>query len=437
MSAPLADHPSVEPARLVLGRLVRGRLAAGRRVPGPHASNLADRLRPWLVAAVGSIALWAVSRALVMTIAALSLQLDRGSLLGGRPRSALLAHWDSAHFTTIAERGYFPAAIADPGLPAFFPGYPMLVRALATVIGPGDVVAAIPLALEIVAAVGAVVAGTILWRSAAGTAVAADAGRAARRRSPGDQAGLAATTLLFLGPYALFLHASYSESTFLAFAVGAWHAARTRHWLTAGLLCAGAGLVRANGMFLLAALVVVYVLSRRRDGLRVLAPGLPAVLVGACGTVAYFVYLWAETGRVDAWSHAQTVGWGRALSAPLAALRESVSLVHVHPNESARIQFVFDIGFAALLVLAVTWFVVRRAWPEAVYLGLTALSLVTSVSFVSLARNTLTLFPIVVAVGRGAERSMAGRVLWTAMLAVGLALLTFNTHQFALGLWAD
>jgi hypothetical protein len=383
-----------------------------------------------VAAIVGSVSLWAVSRALVTVIAMLSLQLDRGAALGGRPFALLLAQWDSVHFTTIAEHGYFPAAVADPGLPAFFPGYPLIARGAALLLAPFGTDAAVPRALALVAAVGAIVAGTMVWRIAAERA-----GRTGERS--GERAGLAATTLLMFGPYALFLHASYSESTFLAFATGAWYAASRRRWLLAGVLCAGAGATRANGLFLLAALVVVYVVSRRRDGLRLLAPGLPAVLGGACGTLAYFGYLWHATGRADAWSHAQAVGWGRATSWPWEALQTSLSLTHAHPNESARIQSAFDVGFAALVVAVLVWFVVRRAWPEAVYVGLTAASLMTSVSFVSLGRNTLTLFPVVTALGGGAVRGLVGRGLWTGTLVVGVALLTFQTHQFALGLWAD
>lgn len=364
-----------------------------------------------------------------------TLQHDRGAALGGRPFTALLAQWDSAHFATIAARGYFPATLDDPGLPTFFPGYPLLARAVAVLLAPFGADAALPRALMLVAALGTVVAGAVVWRIAASTT----AGRATPTAgaAAAEHAGLAATTLLMFGPYALFLHASYSESTFLAFATAAWYAASRRRWLVAGMLCAGAGATRVNGLFLLAALLVVYVVSRRRERRRLLAPGLPAVLVGASGTVAYLGYLWARTGRVDAWTHAQAVGWDRAASWPWEALRTSLFLAHAHPNASAHIQFVFDVGFAGLVVAALAWFTGRRAWPEVTYVGLTAVSLMTSVSFVSLGRNTLTLFPVVTALGRGGERRLVGRCVWTGALVVGVALLVFQTHQFALGLWAD
>ncbi|MFZ7089063.1 mannosyltransferase family protein [Curtobacterium sp. RRHDQ10] len=409
------------------GRTARRRNTAHRNTAHRDTAHRDTIRREWLRAIVGSLTLWAISRALVTAIAMTTLQRTRGAALGGRPFTALLAQWDSEHFATIAADGYFPAAADDPGLPAFFPGYPLLARGTAVLLAPLGTDAALPRALALVAALGAVVAGAFVWRVAS--------------TRTGERAGLAATALLFFGPYALFLHASYSESTFLAFATAAWWAGTRERWLLAGVLCAAAGATRVNGLFLLAALVVMSVVSRRRERRGLLGPGLPAVLVGACGTATYLVFLWVRTGRPDAWSHAQAVGWGRTLSWPWDALRTSVFLTHAHPNVSARIQAVFDIGFAALVVVVLAWFVARRSWPEAVLVGLTAASLMTSVSFVSLGRNMLTLFPVPIALGRGAARGdgvggLVGPVLWVGTLVVGVALLTFQTHQFALGLWA-
>ena len=47
------------------------------------------------------------------------------------------------------------------------------------------------------------------------------------------------------------------------------------------------------------------------------------------------------------------------------------------------------------------------------------------------------LFPVPIALARGAERTLVGRFLYTAVFAVGVVFLTFTTHQFVLGRWAD
>jgi hypothetical protein len=377
----------------------------------------------WWPAICGVIVVWVLSRTLVTTIAIVTLRTEKGTLLGGHPFRQLFYQWDAVHFGLIASQGYFPGAIKDPGLPAFFPGYPALSRIAADILRPFGADAATLRGLLVVAAVGGLVAGVFVWRLAADRA--------------GNRAGLAAASLLFFGPYALFLHASYSESTFLAFATAAWYAGVRKHWLTAGILCACASFTRANGLFLLAALVVMYVISRRRDHRRVVSWNVLALAFGGVGTVVYFVYLWQKTGRIFEWSYAQQVGWGRMLKTPWDSLQTSIFLVSNHPVPSARIQSLFDIVFAALVVIALVVLLARRSWPEAVFVFLTAVSLTSSVSFVSLARNTITLFPIPVAVGRASTRSIAGSYLYVVLLVVGAVFLAYNTHQFVLGAWAD
>ena len=60
----------------------------------------------------------------------------------------------------------------------------------------------------------------------------------------------------------------------------------------------------------------------------------------------------------------------------------------------------------------------------------------TSYSYLSLARNTVTLFPLVLALA-GATDKPSRRVLFWIAFSLGLLLLVFNTRQFALGYWAD
>ena len=68
-----------------------------------------------------------------------------------------------------------------------------------------------------------------------------------------------------------------------------------------------------------------------------------------------------------------------------------------------------------------------------VLVGLTAASLMTSNYYLSLARNTLTLFPLVLLL---ADHT-ASRRRFAVCLGLSIALLLFNTVQFASGHWAD
>jgi len=372
----------------------------------------------WATALVGGAALWTASRVLVTTIAMVSQWAATGSLLGGRPFTQLLARWDSGHFEAIARHGY-QAGSNDV---AFFPGYPLLARALAAVLRPGTT-EAVPLALVLVAALGGLVAAVLLWRLTEVT------------NGPG--AAFLATLLFVVGPYAVFLHASYSESCFAAAAIGAWYLGVRDRWLAAGLVAALAGTFRANGLFLLAALLVLYVVRRRAAGARLLAWPLLGLATGALGFVGYMAYLWALTGHVDAWTTAQRDGWSRRTTAPWTSFWQTVQNVQHHALVSARPQLLLDIVFAGLLLAAIGYLAARRRWPEVTLLGLTAVSLMTSSSYVSLARNTLTLFPIWIALASAAQRHAVGRWVATGVLVVGVALLTADTHQFTLGAWAD
>ena len=91
--------------------------------------------------------------------------------------------------------------------------------------------------------------------------------------------------------------------------------------------------------------------------------------------------------------------------------------------------------FAGLLVLGVVVFFRRRRWPESVYVGLTAGSLLTSSYYVSIPRSLLVCFPLLVLAAEWTSRSPR-RWLVAACVAVGGALLVVNTTTFLLNQWS-
>ena len=101
-----------------------------------------------------------------------------------------------------------------------------------------------------------------------------------------------------------------------------------------------------------------------------------------------------------------------------------------------RFQFTMDLLFAAVIMVAVIVLARRRQWPEVTYLGLTLIALTTSSTYVSLARNSLTLFPltilIAVTITHPPHRAMKPVILtaWWTLFAV-------NTTLFAFGYWTD
>lgn len=367
--------------------------------------------------------LWLASRALIFSVAVVSqlLQPGNGLLSLSDWPIRILFNWDSGYFLQIASSGY-PDHV-DP-TEAFFPGYPLSSRLLAVIIQPvGSSVMTLTAAMFVVVQLSSLVAAVLVWSLS--------------RREHGPRAATISTALVILGPYALFLAASYSEAFFLALAVGAWLAARRGRWWVAGLLGACASFTRINGLFLVAALIVMFLSDRGPLARPLVIPRLLTVAAGFLGTAVYLLFLWLRTGSPTAWWQAQTEGWNRGLHWPWMTFYETAGRALYASTLDRRIQYGLDLAFASFLVLAIVWFIRRRAWPELTLTGLTGLSLMTSFSYLSLARNTSTLFPIAVELGAYAAGSTSGRNRVLIVGALGVALLIFNVHQFTLGLWAD
>lgn len=364
--------------------------------------------------------LWLASRLFVVGIALLSRSSAPNRSLASHGIQRLLFAWDSGYFLTIATSGYFSGP-ERAKLPAFFPGYPalagLLSRALFFVNDP------VGWALLLVSAGAGLVSAIMLWRLA--------------EESGGRQPAFSSVLMFVFGPYAIFLHASYSEPLFLAFAISAWYFATRESWWSSGACAAGASFVRANGLFLVPALIIMYAASRRRAGKPLFSWASLGPLLGLLGPVTYFAWLWVGTGAVNSWGRAEMVGWGRHLTWPWVSLRNTAWTMLHRYSADAHVQFALDLVFGAGALVVAGFLAVRRWWPALTYVALTLAALMTSTTWMSLARNTLTLFPIPMALGRLYQAGVWGRRSFTTILVLSMMLLAFNTHQFTLGAWAD
>ncbi len=323
---------------------------------------------------------------------------------------ALWRHWDAGLFVKIARWGYFgrPEHYADRGVTAFFPGQPMLLRAVHVV--TQDWVLA-GLLVSFVAGAFAVVALARLG--------ALDGGRAVADRT---------VLYLLLSPFAVFLFVGYSEALFLAFAVPSWLAARRGSWRSAGLLAAGAAAVRVTGLFLAVALLVEYAVRHRRperDLAWLVAPF--AVLAG------YLGWLWARTGDWLAWPHAQDAGWGRHLTTPWRALVDTWHAAG-DPRQGGAYSWSFKAEIVAVavgLLLTVALLVLHR-WAEATYVGLQVVALATSSFYLSVGRATLLWWPLWLLLARVSVRRPWVHV---AYLSVAPALMAAYVVTFVSGHW--
>jgi hypothetical protein len=164
------------------------------------------------------------------------------------------ARWDAAYYLTIATHGYGDLNSPTNHRLAFFPLYPLLVKAvgvLMPVIVAGVLISIAALAFALYG-----VHRLSTLESARGTATVR--GRAS------DTARLAVLLIAF-SPMAVFFSADYTESLFMALAVAAFLCARNGRWMWAAIAGLLASATRSPGVLLLLPTLLLYLYGPRED----------------------------------------------------------------------------------------------------------------------------------------------------------------------------
>jgi hypothetical protein len=338
-----------------------------------------------------------------------------------------LARWDSVWYLSIADSGYPDGADART---AFFPLYPLAVRALSLDASP-----AAGLLAAYVISLGALLGAMyLLWRL-----VALELGRP-----------LARPTLLLVAvfPGALFFGAPYSESLFLLLSVGAFYAARTGRWAWAGALAGAASGTRSAGILLLLPLAILWFQQPRRRPAEV-----AWLALAPAGLVGYAVYLELATGDGLAFLSAQDA-WGRHFAGPLGGVWDGLvaawdGLRQVLSGSREVVYFEeaggdpFRVAAQNLMLFGFLVFalvgaygVVRRLPAAYGAYVVTALLLplsypVTPQPLMSLPRFLAVLFPIFMWLAIVCEeRRVTDRVAAVSALVLGLFVTQYATWHF-------
>ncbi len=248
---------------------------------GPSAKAVAlQLLRP--------IGIYLVIRAAVLLV------VSALALVQHKSVQALLGLWDSMSYVRVAELGY-PRALPPPTAPhhvwavlvAFFPGYPVAIKAVHLVTGLGYVKSAYAAAL-----IGGLAGAVLIWLLV--------------RELYGPAAADRATALVFCFPGAYVLSMTYSETLLIPLAAGTLLALRHRLWWLAGLLAAGTTATDPTGVAIVVPCIwaAAMAIKKRRDWWALLAP-----VLAPAGIVAYFAYLWAKYGSPFTWFKVERTGW--------------------------------------------------------------------------------------------------------------------------------
>ncbi|MEO5721583.1 MAG: hypothetical protein ABIR71_08950 [Chthoniobacterales bacterium] len=314
--------------------------------------------------------------------------------------------WDAKHYLSLAEHGYTAEGEGRFSI-VFYPLYPWLIRAVSFL--SGSYIAA----AFIVTGVASVVAGLLLRRLAE-LDYSVDVARQA-------------VWFLFIFPTSYFLHIGYTEALFLAFVLGSLLAARTNHWMAAGILGALASLTRVNGLMLGPTLLIEawlqYRVTRRIDW-RWLWMGVVPV-----GFAGYLYLNYRVTGDVFAFQPIMAEHWYKKFTPPWVGIADVVQrLPGTNLTEGLQELCYILLGFVCLV-----WSWIRLRPSYAVWITLNWLLINSTAFVVSVPRYSLTLFPIFFLFALLAvRRPLAGRFL----TVVSLLFLALYAIKFVYGTWA-
>ncbi|MGI8662601.1 MAG: mannosyltransferase family protein [Acidimicrobiales bacterium] len=342
------------------------------------------------------------------------------------PAQSILGGWlafDSTWYVDIAQNGYYYTKGQQSSV-AFFPAYPLTVRALSTVTGSESL------------------AG-VLITLASGVGIAALWWIWLRSRLEG-RARSTAFALLMLFPYAWFIYGSdYADAFFLVLVLGAFVAADRERWLLVGLLGGLASAARPVAPAVIIGLACVAldrsgVLRRERPAgggrprfafdSRALRPALAWVALSITGLAAWCAYLWRRFGDPVAFLTVQEApGWAQPAGPHTWFKLTFVDLVAGGHLFALRLipQAVVTVAFLAFVPAVAR----RFGWGYGAYvlvvIGIPALG---TGDFQGMGRYCLAAFPVFALVGewviaRG-RTWMAPALLATSgtCLAVGAAL---------------
>jgi hypothetical protein len=320
--------------------------------------------------------------------------------------------FDAVWFLELADHGYSSYG----GAAAFFPGYPLLIRALTPVTGGHPVVAA-----TLLSNAALLVALVLLYRLSC-----LEFSETIARRT---------IVLLLVNPVSYFFYAPYSESLFLALTVAFFLYVRREKWLRAALVAGLASGTRSVGVLLALALAAEactrHVEWRRtprlvfgelsRWGLR--------LAIAASGLIAYLAY-WA--GRGDTWRplEVQSLYWFRETSPPWEPVLRGIWTLVSHPREPAWLTTNVN-TFIAVVALLLAVVAVRRLAPS--YAVFTVACIVAPLlasnptePLLSVARFDLVIFPLTWAMALVSRRpGVYGLIAGTSA-----TLLAMNTILF-------
>ena len=320
----------------------------------------------------------------------------------------ILSRWDAGWYVDIARDGYH----YEPGKPsnaAFFPLYPLLIRATHAILLLPDndywwFLSGIVLSnLALLVALG-------YFRSL--LAIDFEAKTVSR-----------AITYLLIFPTTFFFSSVYSESLFLALTVGAFYYARKNRWLTACILTALATLTRSQGIILLLPLLIEY-LAQRNFRLEQVSWNATGFALIPAALFAFALFLKVNFGSWTIIFDLQNA-WNRRLMWPWYP---AAWLFRHAPPLSPEHHDILDFSFLLALLAAAIFGIQKLRLSYSVYLWTALIFFSCWGIYVSIPRFDVVIFPFFIVIALGGTRSPVFHLAYVVLSSV-LAGLFMVMHS--------
>lgn len=385
-----------------------------RRQEKVNQSATVGEAAPWLDRETVALVLSMKALLMVYAVVAVAVLADQpaGSFYGWLER---WNHWDGPHYLDIARDGYVTTDLHSKDQRlwiVFYPLYPWAIRLVAVVLRDYLVSA------HVVSLLGAIAAGLAFRRLAE-----LDMERRLAR---------AALVFMLIFPTAYFLHVVYTESVFMALALGCFLAARKRRWMWAGILGALACMTRVTGLLLVPALAVEALTQYREGGREFRREWLWIPFAGA-GFAVYLLVNYVVWGDPLMFQKVLKQYWYKELASPWVGIATTWGNIRGRGPSEGMLIGALETFFIAFGLACTVWSWKRLRPSYAVWMTLNWL-LFTSTSFImSTPRYTLSLFPVYLLFARLAE----DRPFWGTIITISsVLLLALFAGQFAQGHWA-
>jgi len=241
--------------------------------------------------------------------------------------------WDSAHYLTIATKGYSFFDERWPNI-AFFPLYPLLIRLFLPLTTHRAEISALAISHF------AIFAALLLLYDL----ITRDFNEVLARRT---------LILLLVFPMSFFFISGYTESLALALTVLAMWALRQQRWWLAGLAGFFLALTRVPGVFVAPVLVIEYLQQHKWNWRKLLHGPILSVVLPPLGLALFILFQWQQFGTPFAFMIAQQSWENNELSPPWVMPTLLFQRYHHAPDWPLITFYLLTwIGFIGLIVVA-------------------------------------------------------------------------------------